>query len=110
MHIELGPQRKKNAKPARMGVHAPLLPGYSFPLPDKRIYKCKFFYPKPPKVGVFNKEKGKKTCNILSNKHLHISSQRLRTDASDRGLIPTALVDCGKKSSAKLRLMIVTRY
>ena len=51
----------------------------------------------------------KNTCNILSSKNLHINSQRLRTDAREIGLTPKALVDCGKKSRAKLRLMTVTR-
>lgn len=48
------------------------------------------------------------TCNILSNKHLHINSHRLRTEVRETGLMPTALVDCGKKSSAKFLLIIVT--
>lgn len=33
------------------------------------------------------------TCNILSNKRLHINSQRFRSDATMDELIPAALVD-----------------
>lgn len=49
------------------------------------------------------------TCSIFSSKHLHINSHRLRTEARDARLMPTALADCEKKSRAKLRLITVTR-
>jgi hypothetical protein len=35
----------------------------------------------------------KSTCNILSNKRLHINSQRFRSDATMDELMPVALVD-----------------
>lgn len=47
------------------------------------------------------------TCNTFSSRHLHISSQRLRTDASNTGFIPAAFADWGKKSRAKVRLMTI---
>lgn len=49
------------------------------------------------------------TCNAFSSRHLHISSQRLRTDESNTGFIPAALADWGKKSRAKILLMTIAR-
>nr|GLL38083.1 hypothetical protein Itr_chr10CG19610 [Ipomoea trifida] len=63
------------------------------------IFICHRIQQTKQQKGATNKQHALKqrTCSIFSNKQLHISSQRLRTEASDTGLIPKALADSGKK-------------
>lgn len=108
-HTALDPQHRKHAKLVHKGAHGPHHPHHFPPLPN-------FLQDNGNQYtwNIIEQENNRvyfkiSTWRILSNSRLHISSQRFRTVASDTALIPVALADCGRKSSAKFRFIMVTR-
>lgn len=106
VHRALDPQDKMHVKQAHKGLPEPPHHHYFSPLPDiiGQQISCpvKTLWEAMTYLKLY-------TCSIRSSNLLHISSQRLRTDARDTALIPVAFADCGRKSRAKFLFITVTK-
>ena len=84
----MDPRHRRHAKQSHKEVSASRLPQGSFPLAVQQATNKVINMPRQD-FSSYNMPKY--TCKILSSENLHIISQRLRTAASDAGLIPVPL-------------------